>query len=65
MVVMWSIWKERNAICFDACASPLERMMDRAKFLMPSVVSVLSIFKGFSMDLFIFRWREVTLEKGE
>lgn len=55
MAVIWSIWKEMNAICFDGCASPVERMVDRAKFLVPSVVSVLSIFKGFSVDLFILR----------
>lgn len=65
MVVIWSIWKERNTRCFDGITYPMQRLVDKAKFLVASWVLVLPIFRGFSMNLLIFRWREVALEKRE
>lgn len=43
MAAIWSLWRERNAGCFDGKSFNLHALVERAKFLVASWVAVLWI----------------------
>lgn len=46
VVVIWHIWKERNTRCFEARSSSMDSLLEKAKFTIARLVSVLP-FKGY------------------
>lgn len=64
LTVIWSLWKERNLRCFDGRSSHWKGLVEKVKYLVPSWVLIHPIFRGFSLDLVLFKWREVALEEG-
>lgn len=60
LVLIWTIWKERNSRCFEGVSSPKETLAYRVKFFVASRVSVLPNFRGHSIDSMLRCWREMT-----
>ena len=59
--VLWSIWNERNAQCFDDNQSSLESLVDRLKFTIAPWVSILPRFRDIPFDFIVRNWRELAL----
>lgn len=53
LAVIWSLWRERNARCFERSSSQVQVLVDIARFLVASWVLVLPQFRGFSYDLIL------------
>lgn len=56
---IWGIWKERNARCFNGKSIRLEALIDKIKFLVASWISILPIFRGVSVNIIMWDWRDV------
>eukprot|EP00268_Persea_americana_P001989 TRINITY_DN10594_c1_g1_i3.p2 TRINITY_DN10594_c1_g1~~TRINITY_DN10594_c1_g1_i3.p2 ORF type:complete len:169 (-),score=19.94 TRINITY_DN10594_c1_g1_i3:360-866(-) len=59
LVVIWTLWEERNSRCFKGVSSSKEAMAFKVKYLIASWVSVLPNFRGYSIDDISRCWKEV------
>lgn len=59
MAVKFTLWKERNSRCFNRVSSSKEAIAFKVEFLVASWVSVLPIFRGYSIDDITICWKEV------
>ena len=59
LLVIWTIWKERNMRCFEGIACNESRLVEKLKFLGAFWVSILPYFRGYSLDQIASHWKEV------
>ena len=59
LAVIWTLWKERNSMCFKGLSSSKEAMAFKVKYLVASWVFVLPNFLGYSIDDISRCWKEV------
>lgn len=57
MAIIWAIWKERNALCFEGTASHCAILAEKVKIYM---VTILPQFQGISVSDIIRNWKEVS-----
>lgn len=56
VAVMWIIWKERNARCFENSALAVDALVDNLKFSMASWMVANPHFYGYAIDQIILNW---------
>lgn len=56
MAVMWIIWMERNARCFENSALAMDALVDNLKFSMASWMVANPHFYGYAIDQIILNW---------
>eukprot|EP00268_Persea_americana_P041537 TRINITY_DN4143_c1_g1_i4.p1 TRINITY_DN4143_c1_g1~~TRINITY_DN4143_c1_g1_i4.p1 ORF type:complete len:133 (-),score=13.21 TRINITY_DN4143_c1_g1_i4:185-583(-) len=59
--VIWHIWKERNARCFEGTKSQEEILCDKIKFSVAQRVKINPMFKDFPTDQIMYNWKEIAL----
>ena len=60
-VVIWIIWKERNARCFKGIASCVNSIIDKIKLFVALWVSINPNFQGILLDQVLLNWKEIAL----
>lgn len=59
LVAIWSIWKERNMICFGGKGVNDSLLVEKVKRLVVSWASPIPQFKGISANFINQHWKEV------
>ena len=53
LAVIWTVWKERNAMCFEGIVSDVNSVSDKIKLSVAFWVSTNPLFHGISLDQII------------
>lgn len=59
LAALWTIWKERNARCFEGKESSVEELVKKLKQAVASWMLILPHFKGIPLETIVRNWREV------
>lgn len=54
--IIWAVWKDRNKRCFEGVSFNVVDIVEKARFIMASWVSILPSFSGLSMDMIMLNW---------
>eukprot|EP00268_Persea_americana_P040117 TRINITY_DN3976_c4_g2_i1.p1 TRINITY_DN3976_c4_g2~~TRINITY_DN3976_c4_g2_i1.p1 ORF type:complete len:127 (+),score=21.23 TRINITY_DN3976_c4_g2_i1:3-383(+) len=61
LAVIWHIWEERNARCFEGVETNGESICGKIKFAVAQWVSINPIFRDYSVEQIIFNWEDVAV----
>lgn len=59
LAVIWSIWKEWNARCFEGVAVNSESLIGKIMFTIAYWMSINRLFHGYTLDQVMFNRKEV------
>ena len=59
LATIWSIWKERNFVCYEGGSTDVNILVEKVKYLVALWVSSNPLFKGISVNSIIHNWKEV------
>ena len=61
LAVIWHIWRERNARCFEGAATNGEPIGGKIKFYVAQWVLINPMFRDYSVDQIMFNWKDVAV----
>ena len=61
LAVIWTVWKERNAKCFEGIVSSVNLVSDKIMLSIAFWVSANPLFHGISLEQIMLNWKDVAV----
>ena len=61
LAVIWHIWKERNARCFEGAGTNENSICGKIKFFVAQRVAINPIFRDYTVYQIMFNWKDVAV----